>query len=83
MMRELSQLLDGLHDGLLAIEAREGLRLSQVDMTLPIDLRPVFRDGGCVLLADFTRSSEVNAWTATPSRLTLGWSSGGDAGAAP
>ena len=82
MLRELSQLLDELHDGLLAIEARDGMRLSQVDMTLPIELRPVFRDGGCVLLADFTRSSEVNTWIATPSRLTLGWSSGGDAEAA-
>lgn len=83
MLRELSQLLDELHDGLLAIEAREGLRLSQVDMTLPIDLQPVFRDGGCVLLADFTRSSEINAWSATPSRLTLGWSSSVDSGAQP
>ena len=82
MLRELSQLLDELHDGLLAIEARDGMRLSQVDMTLPIDLQPVFRDGGCVLLADFTRSSEVNTWMSTPSRLTLGWSSGGDAEAA-
>ena len=82
MLRELSQLLDELHDGLLAIEARDGMRLSQVDMTLPIELRPVFRDGGCVLLADFTRSSEVNTWMSTPSRLTLGWSSGGDAEAA-
>ena len=59
----------------------DNLRLSQVDMTLPIDLQPVFRDGGCVLLADFTRSSEVNAWISTPSRLTLGWSNGNDAGA--
>lgn len=82
MMRELSQLLQELHDGLVAIEAREGLRLSRVDMTLPIDLRLVFRDGGCVLLADFTRSSEVNSWNVTPSRLTLGWSSDG-AGATP
>ena len=81
MLRELSQLLDELHDGLLAIEAREGMRLSQVDMTLPIDVQPVFRDGGCVLLAEFTRSSEINTWIATPSRLTLGWSNGGDAGA--
>lgn len=80
MLRELSQLLDELHDGLVAIEARDGMRLSQVDMTLPIDVQPVFRDGGCVLLADFTRSSENNAWIATPSRLTLGWSSGADAG---
>jgi hypothetical protein len=81
MLRELSQLLNELHDGLVAIEAHDGMRLSRVDMTLPIDLQPVFRDGGCVLLADFTRSSEVNTWISTPSRLTLGWSNGGDAGA--
>ncbi len=81
MLRELSQLLDELHDGLVAIEARGGMRLSQVQMTLPIDVQPVFRDGGCVLLADFTRSSEINTWIATPSRLTLSWTSAGDAGA--
>ncbi len=81
MLRELSQLLDELHDGLVAIDARDGMRLSQVEMTLPIDIQPVFRDGGCVLLADFTRSSEVNAWLATPSRLTLAWTSGGEVNA--
>ena len=79
MLRELSQLLDELHDGLVAIDACDGMRLSQVEMTLPIDVQPVFRDGGCVLLADFTRSSEINTWIATPSRLTLAWTSGGDA----
>ena len=79
MLRELSQLLDELHDGLVAIDARDGMRLSQVEVTLPIDVQPVFRDGGCVLLADFTRSSEINTWIATPSRLTLAWTSGGDA----
>ena len=79
MLRELSQLLDELHDGLVAIDARDGMRLSQVEMTLPIDVQPVFRAGGCVLLADFTRSSEINTWIATPSRLTLAWTSGGDA----
>lgn len=75
MLRDLSQLLSELHDGLIAIEARDGMRLSHVDMTLPIELRPIFRDGGCVLLADFARSSEINDWTATPSRLHLGWGS--------
>jgi hypothetical protein len=79
MLRELSQLLNELHDGLVAIEARDGMRLSQVEMTLPIDVQPVFCDGGCVLLADFTRSSEINLWISTPSRLTLGWSSVGEA----
>lgn len=73
MDRELSQLLDELHDGLIAIEAREGMRLSQVEMTLPITLRPVFRDGGCVLLAEFPRSSENDTWVSTPSRLNLAW----------
>lgn len=74
MHRELSQLLDELHDGLIAIEAREGIRLSQVDMTLPIELRPVFRDGGCVLLATFSDALVADEWTPIPSKLTLGWS---------
>ena len=77
MDRELSQLLSELHDGLLAIEGRAGMRLAQVDMTLPIELRPVLRNGGCVLLAEFARSNEINAWTPTPSRLVLGWTTGG------
>ncbi len=78
MDRELSQLLDELHDGLIAIEAREGMRLSQVDMTLPIELRPVLRDGGCVLLAEFPRGGGIDAWTPIPSRLRLGWTQGVD-----
>lgn len=73
MRRELSQLLDELHDGLLAIEAREGIRLSQVDMTLPIEVRPVFRDGGCVLLAEFPQALGADDWTPIPSKLSLGW----------
>jgi hypothetical protein len=52
----------------------------ELELALKADaLRPIFRDGGCVLLADFTRSSEINDWTATPSRLRLGWGSGDDA----
>ncbi|KQZ59629.1 MULTISPECIES: hypothetical protein [unclassified Lysobacter] len=80
MLRELSQLLDELHDGLIATEAR-GLpvqvQLANVEMTLPLELRPILRDGGCVLLADLPRSREVNAWNAMPSRLTVSWSCGG------
>ncbi|ADV26713.1 hypothetical protein Psesu_0861 [Pseudoxanthomonas suwonensis 11-1] len=79
MFRELSQLLDELHDGLVAIQAREGMQLSGVEMTLPVELRPVLRDGGCVLLAEFPRSSGVDAWTPLPSRLVLAWSQDGAA----
>ncbi|MCA1713676.1 MAG: hypothetical protein LC715_00590 [Gammaproteobacteria bacterium] len=78
MLRELSHLLDELHDGLLAVQARGGVQLSNVDMTLPLELRPVLRDGGCVLLADLPRSREVNDWMASPSKLRVSWSSGGD-----
>ena len=74
MLRELHQLLDELHDGLNAIEAHGGVRLSQVDMTLPLELRPVFRGGGCVLLADVPRQRTIDEWVASPSKLVIGWS---------
>ncbi len=82
MLRELSQLLGELHDGLSALEARGGVQLSAVEMTLPLELRPVLRGGGCQLLADVPRSRDVNEWIATPSRLRIAWSSGTD-GARP
>lgn len=78
MLRELHRLLDELHDGLNAIEVHGGVRLSNVDMVLPLELRPVFRDGGCVLLADLPRQRTVDAWLASPSRLVIGWSEAGD-----
>ena len=79
MLRELHHLLNELHDGLNAIEVHGGVRLSNVDMTLPLELRPVFRNGGCVLLADVPRQRSIDAWVASPSKLVIGWSA--DAGA--
>lgn len=78
MLRELSHLLDELHDGMLAVQARGGMQLTGVEMTLPLELRPILRDGGCVLLADVSRSREVNDWLASPSKLRLSWSAGGE-----
>jgi hypothetical protein len=75
MLRELHHLLNELHDGLNAIETHGGVRLSNVDMTLPLELRPVFRNGGCVLLADVPRQRSIDAWIASPSKLVIGWSS--------
>ena len=75
MLRELAALLGELHDGLTGIEARDGVRLANVDMVLPLELRPIFRDGGCVLLADVPRNSGVDAWISSPSKLSIGWSS--------
>jgi hypothetical protein len=73
MLRELHHLLNELHDGLNAIERHGGVRLSNVDMTLPLELRAVFRDGGCVLLADVPRQRSIDNWVASPSKLVVGW----------
>lgn len=84
MLRELHHLLNELHDGLNAIELHGGVRLSAVDMTLPLELCPVFRDGGCVLLADVARQRTVDTWLTSQSKLVVGWSANGtgaDAGA--
>ncbi len=81
MLRELSQLLMELHDGLAAAQSRglpAQVHLAHVEMTLPLELRPVFRDGGCVLLAELPRSREANAFQVTPSRLRIGWGTGGE-----
>jgi hypothetical protein len=77
MLRELHQLLDELHDGLGAVEAHGGVRLSAVEMTLPLELRPVLRGGSCVLLADVPRQRAIGDWLDRPSRLVIGWSSEG------
>ena len=76
MLRELSQLLDELHDGLVNVEARGGVQLSAVEMTLPLDVRAIFRGGTVVLLADVPRNRSTDEWIASPSRLRVSWSSG-------
>lgn len=77
MLRELHHLLNDLRDGLNAIDLHGGVRLSNVDMTLPLELRAVFRNGGCVLLADVPRQRAVDAWVASPSKLVIGWNADG------
>jgi hypothetical protein len=76
MLRELATLLSELHDGLSAVQDRAGMQLSAVEMTLPLELRAVLRDGGCVLLADVPRSRDVNEWLASPSKIRVGWHGG-------
>lgn len=77
MLRELAQLLSELHDGLVAVQTRGNVQLTRIDMTLPLELRPVLRGGGCALLADVPRSREANEWIASPSKLRVTW--GGEA----
>jgi len=77
MKRELAGLIEDLHDGLLASAIRAhgpaGLRLAEVEMRLPLDITPVFADGGCRLLADVARNHTDADWQHERSQLYLRW----------
>ena len=73
MLRELSHLLDDLHTGLVQLDLRDGVALSGVEMTLPLEFRVLLRDGGCVLLADVPRARESIDWQPITSKLRVGW----------
>lgn len=80
MRRDLAAVLDELRDGLARSAARAGLRLSGVEMTLPMDVLVVLRDGGVSLLADLPRSRGDDALRADVSRVHIRWQvlAGGD-----
>lgn len=76
MIRELSQVLLDLHDGLADLTgtaARQGvpMGLTGLDISLPLDMQPVFRDGRCTLLADVPRSRNPGDWGGSGSQLAI------------
>jgi hypothetical protein len=73
MLRELHQVLDELQTTVapLASAAQAGVRISTLEMTLPMDMVAVFRAGSCVLLADVSRNHADASWRDTPTRLQL------------
>lgn len=77
MKRELAALLEDLHEGLMASAIRAhgtaGLRLAEVEMRLPLDITPVFADGGCRILADVPRTHSDATWLSQRSHLQLRW----------
>ena len=75
MLRELNEVVTELQDSVapLATAARAGVRVTTLDMTLPLDMRTVLRGGGCVLLADVPRNTADANWRDTPTRLHLRW----------
>ena len=73
MLRDLSTVLRDLHEGLQAAAHRAGVRVTQAEMTVPVDTALALRDGGCVLLADVARSYADADWRERPCRLVLVW----------
>lgn len=73
MRRELAIVLAELRDGLADSAARGGARLMSAEMTLPMDVLVVARDGGLTLLADVPRTRAGEAWRGAPSRVRIAW----------
>lgn len=73
MLRDLATVLTDLQGGLQAAAERAGVRVTQAEMTLPVDTALALKDGGCVLLADVARSHADDRWREQPCRLTLVW----------
>lgn len=73
MLRDLAAVLADLQGGLQSAAQRAGVRLTQAEMTLPVDTALALKGGGCVLLADVARSYADAGWREQPCRLTLAW----------
>jgi hypothetical protein len=74
MRRELSTVLDELRSGLEQGASRAGMRLTGVEMSLPMDLLAVLRDGGVTLLADVARSRADDPWRdVQASKVRIHW----------
>lgn len=73
MLRDLAAVLTDLHAGLQVAAERAGVRVTQAEMTLPVDAALTLKDGGCVLLADVARSYADGNWREQPCRLSLVW----------
>lgn len=74
MLRELHELLIEMQGAVapLALAARAGVRLDAVALDLPLDMVPLLRGGGCVLLADVPRNTADANWQpGLPTRLRL------------
>jgi hypothetical protein len=78
MLRELSQTLLDLHTAMEqmargASRAGASIRLTGLELDLPVEARVIFADGGCRLLTDMPRSRTPGALAAPLSRLTVSW----------
>jgi hypothetical protein len=73
MLRELHEVLLEMQDGVapLARATDAGMRLQSLQLTLPLDMATVFRDGGCALLADLPRSHADANWRSLATKLHL------------
>jgi hypothetical protein len=71
MLRTLSRTLIDLHGGFESMVPDSSLRITGMELALPVDLVMLFADGGCQLLADVPRTRSEGALAAPPSLLRV------------
>lgn len=73
MLRELHEVITELQASVapMAAAASAGMRLSALELDLPLDMSLRLRGGGCVLLADVPRNLADANWDREPCRLQL------------
>lgn len=73
MLRELHEVITELQASVapLATASSAGMRLSALELNLPLDMALRLRGGGCVLLADVPRNLADASWNQEPNRLQL------------
>lgn len=73
MLRELHEVITELQASVapMATAAAAGMRVSGLQLDLPLDMAFVLRGGACVLLADVPRNLADAAWEREPNRLQL------------
>lgn len=76
MLRELSATLLDLHAGFAALAAHAPtpngtIRLTGLEIALPVDIVTIFADGGCRLLADAPRTRTEGSLAGPPSQLRV------------
>ena len=73
MLRELHEVITELQASVapLATVSSAGMRLSALELNLPLDMALRLRGGGCVLLADVPRNLADASWNQEPNRLQL------------
>ncbi|MBR0692726.1 hypothetical protein [Bradyrhizobium lablabi] len=71
MLRDLATMLEDLQGGMQTLAQQSAVRLTQAEMTLPVDVALVLKDGSCALLADAPRNAADAPWWQAQSRLTV------------
>jgi hypothetical protein len=73
MLREMHEVISELQESIVSLGSvtQAGMRLSTMQLSLPVEMLPILRDGACVLLADVSRNQADTRWSPCYSQLHL------------